>query len=148
MNIRWLIACLVCLCSATTAHAYDVEMRPVVWNGNAFQPVCGNTLHVLPGSSTRIRVQMRAVDNMSGPTPTGGLFGWVVGGISTTGGTNTRTPGRLSPFTGTPNGNGVPSADPFMSISNIDATLGVQRMHRYVRVKIRTWRLAPVRNRR
>jgi hypothetical protein len=83
----------------------------------------------VPGETIRLRIQFCVVDNAAGPAPAGGFIGWNLGALSLNNGqTGSRTPGRLSPFDFAPDppGNGVPSADPFTSLTDIDNTLGIQ----------------------
>jgi hypothetical protein len=67
-------------------------------------------------------------DDADGPAPAGGYIGWNAASLATSGGLNTRTPGRLSPFTFAPNppANGLPNVDPFATLTAIDNTLGTQ----------------------
>jgi hypothetical protein len=85
---------------------------------------------LLPGSSHRFRIQFAAFDDANGPAPAGGFIGWNAGTLNAPLGTNSRTPGRLSPFNFAPDppGNGLPSTDPFTTLTSIDNTLGVQTL--------------------
>jgi hypothetical protein len=66
-------------------------------------------------------------DDAQGPAPVGGFLAWNQGTLTTTSGINTRTPGRLLPFTlAPPNGNGLPLSDPFIELAGIDAARGEQ----------------------
>jgi hypothetical protein len=83
----------------------------------------------LPGSTHRLRAQFGVFDDAAGAAPVGGYIGWNAGTLSNNGvGTWSRTPGRLAPFTFSPNpvANGSPTSDPFTSLTQIDNTLGFQ----------------------
>ncbi|MBC7771499.1 MAG: hypothetical protein H7210_03275 [Pyrinomonadaceae bacterium] len=104
----------------------QMQTRFAVWNGAEFVPLCDDTLHAVAGSSYRIRLQFGVFDTISLPAPAGGFVGWNSGTITTTGGTNSRTPGRLSPFNFFPGGNGAPAANPFTALTGIEAAVGSQ----------------------
>jgi hypothetical protein len=116
----------------TSANAFVVRAQWVLRVGNADMviPTVGGvqTLAPAPRTSLRFRLQFGVFDDAAGPAPAGGYIGWNLGTMNISGGTNTRTPGRLAPFTFTPNppGNGLPSADPFSALTAIDNTLGTQ----------------------
>ncbi len=122
------IAALVCLAAGRSAWGYHIEVRFVRSTSPIDPSIPNNTLFTSPGTSNRIRIQFGVFDDDAGPAPAGGFVGWNVGTLSMTGGTNTRTPGRIAPWNFAPNppGNGLPSTDPFTALTAIDATLGTQ----------------------
>jgi hypothetical protein len=93
-------------------------------------PVVGD-FQILAGQTHRFRLQFGVFDDATSPAPAGGFAGWNVGVLDATGGTNSRTPGRIAPFNfapGPPGGfaNGFPAADPWTHLTLIDNTLGTQ----------------------
>lgn len=113
---------------ATSAQAFNVQVRFVERVGTTDTVIAGNSLTVGAGSTHRIRVQFGVFDDAAGAAPAGGFVGWNLGTQTMTGGTNSRTPGRINPFNfaPAPPGNGTPAADPFMALTTIDNTLGTQ----------------------
>jgi hypothetical protein len=97
----------------------------------------GGSLTVAPGSTREFRIQFRLVaENNDVQT---GFIGWHLGTITTTGGINSRmsadcpTPsprGRIPPFNfySAPAGEGTPLTDPFVSVTEISATMGVAQV--------------------
>lgn len=122
------VGALACTCAA---DAWEFRTRWVQRVGNADIPLTNNVLVAAPGATVRVRMQFGVFDDANGPAPAGGYIGWNVGTLfdsEPTSGVNTRTPGRLSPFTFAPfaYSNGSPTADPWTSLIYIDNTLGWQ----------------------
>lgn len=126
---------LLSLCAgAVRADAFELRSRFVRRDGSTdiVLPRVNNFWllgDASPGESVRFRIQFGVFDDAAGVAPAGGYIGWNLGTLSLTNGqTGTRTPGRIAPFNWAPNppGNGVPSADPFASLTGIDNTLGLQ----------------------
>lgn len=117
---------------AASANAFVVRSQWVFRVGpgadGTFVPAFEGRIDATPGTAYRLRLQFGVFDDAAGPAPAGGYIGWNLGTLTATGGTNTRTPGRLAPFDFAPNppGNGLPSADPFTALTAIDNTLGPQ----------------------
>jgi uncharacterized protein (TIGR03382 family) len=117
---------------ATSANAFVVRSQWVFRVGpgadSTFAPVPAGGIDATTGTAYRLRLQFGVFDDAAGPAPAGGYIGWNLGTLTATGGTNTRTNGRLAPFNFAPNppGNGLPSADPFTALTAIDNTLGTQ----------------------
>jgi hypothetical protein len=117
------------LLAAAPARAYHIECRWAERVGSVTQPLGGDGTTVMwaNGSSHRVRIQFGVFDDAQGPAPVGGFLAWNQGTLTTTSGINTRTPGRLLPFTlAPPNGNGLPLSDPFIELAGIDAARGEQ----------------------
>ena len=122
-----IIAVGALLFAPVPAQAYRVECRWAERVGFSTLPLGGDgaTVTWAIGSSHRVRIQFGVFDDAQGPAPAGGLLAWNFGTLSTTSGINTRTPGRLVPFTFTPpNGNGLPLSDSFTVLTGIDAAHG------------------------
>jgi len=121
--------------AATTADAFEIRTRFVERVGNADLVLSSNLIDISTPGARRVRVQYGVFDNQNGAAPAGGFVGWNVGSLQVSGPGNlaseTRTPGRLSPFNfaSGPNSNGnppLPGGDPFNMLTEIDATLGTQ----------------------
>lgn len=124
---------------ASSASAYNIQCRWVTVGGvplvttviptaaDGFQTL---DLSAIPaGTVIRIRKQFGVFDDAGGAAPAGGFIGLNVGTLMVPGGYNaTRTPGRLAPFNFAPvnPGNGLPTTDPFTSLTSLDNTLGSQ----------------------
>lgn len=133
--MRWnyiIGAAVVISGAAVNAHAYEYQCRWVECVGMDEVPIDDTVpFDISDGKPRWIRLQFGVFDDAAGPAPAGGFFGWSNGELLATGGINRRTPGRLEPFAfGTnPLGNGnppLPNGDPFRSLTDIDATIGVQ----------------------
>ena len=117
---------------ATSANAFVVRAQWVFRVGpggdSTFTAVPAGGIVATPGTAYRLRLQFGVFDDASGAAPAGGYIGWNLGTLNATGGTNTRTSGRIAPFNFAPNppGNGLPSADPWTALTAIDNTLGTQ----------------------
>jgi MYXO-CTERM domain-containing protein len=131
---RPVLALIAALAPLGVAHAYEFRVRFIEQIGPSnFEVLADNTVNALDLQTHRVRVQFGVFDDATGPAPAGGYVGWNVGSISVQGGpansNESRTPGRLAPFTFAPaagGANGVPAADPLEEITNIDNTLGTQ----------------------
>jgi hypothetical protein len=113
------------------ADAWEFRFQWVRRVGTTDTPLLNNLLRAQPGESVRVRMQFGVFDDGAGPAPAGGYVGWNFGTLvdsDAASGTNTRTPGRLSPFNFAPfsRSNGDPPADPWTSLTQIDNTLGWQ----------------------
>ncbi len=133
MKVRSLIALALVAGATASAGAYEIRVRFVEQVGlgaGAFVVLPGNTIDCSDGLARRIRVQFGVFDDANGAAPLGGYVGWNVGSLTVSGpsgnSAETRTPGRVNPFTFAPGGNGVPAADPFDAITGVDNTLGTQ----------------------
>lgn len=136
MRIDRLLMLACVFTGVSRAEAYEFRCRFVERVGNVDVPLQNDTItvdHRAP--PRRVRVQFGVFDDPTGPAPAGGFVGWNVGTIEVSGSRSnavvTRTPGRLAPFNffGGQNANGnppLPGGDPFVSLSEIDATLGLQ----------------------
>jgi hypothetical protein len=116
--------------AAGQAQAFSFRARWVERTGPVDTPIFGDLIES-DGLAHRIRLQLGVFDDASGPAPSGGLIGWTSGTLAISRAINTRTPGRLTPFdfATDPNANGnppLPGGDPFTTLTDIDATLGVQ----------------------
>ncbi len=112
------------------AEAWHVETRWVLRVGNTDIVLRNNVLLGAPDELVRLRVQFGVFDDDDGPAPPAGFLAWNVGTLSDNNpaGYNLRTPGRLPPFTFAfqPSSNGSPLADPWDSLTAIDAAFGAQ----------------------
>lgn len=120
--------------AAASAHGYEFRARWVERVGNV-DSVIGAELNATDGRPRRVRLQLGVFDDGTGPAPAGGFVGWNLGMLTVSGdvanSNDTRTPGRLSPFifSGSPGANGNPPApegDPFTTLTDIDAQIGMQ----------------------
>jgi hypothetical protein len=129
-------ATVVVCALAASAQALTFECRWVERFANTETVIGGNGVLFtgFPVTPHRIRLQFRVADDAR-PAPAGGFVGWNVGTLHVSGSPDnsdeTRTPGRLNPFTfaAQPNANGnppLPGGDPFTNLADIDATLGTQ----------------------
>lgn len=132
MRAIGLIGILAVAGAATSADALTITTRWVSRVGTVdtvVPTVAGvQTFVGVTGVPTRFRLQFSVVNDGTAP---GGLLGWNVGTLDATGGTNTRTNGRLGPYNfsqaSTANGNlPLPGGDPWTHLDQIDATLGTQ----------------------
>lgn len=105
--------------------------------GSVDTVISQNTINAENGLQRRIRLQIGVFDVPAGPAPAGGLTGWNPGTLTVSGPTSnseeTRTGGRLAPFTfsSSPFANGnppLPKGDPFTELTDIDATVGTQTL--------------------
>lgn len=145
MRVRCLFGLAALAGAAASANALTFECRWVERVGSVDTVIGGDGSSVTfaAGTSHRLRLQFRVVDDAMGPAPAGGFVGWNVGSINVSGdpanSQDRRTPGRLGPFNfagqPTANGNPPPSgglagpdgpADDFQHWDDIDATLGTQ----------------------
>lgn len=112
------------------ASAWNAQIRFVERVGMTETVLPGNTINVTDGLPRNIRVQIGVFDDAGGAAPSGGLNGWIDGTLTASGShgnsDETRTPGRLSPFSSnqSSSANGAPEADPFGVLAGIDATRG------------------------
>lgn len=120
----------------SAAHAFEYRVRWAERIGNVDVPLANNFLDASVGSH-RMRLQIGIFDNAAGEAPAGGIYGWTGGLVVQTPtpaySTETRTPGRLGPFTSStdPGANGnppLPGGDPFEALTDIDATIGIQSL--------------------
>ncbi len=138
MKTLWLVGLFVVVgTAASTARAFEFRARFIERVGNENVILPGNTIDASNGLARRIRIQFGVFDDAAGAAPAGGFVGWNVGSLAVSGAlansAETRTPGRLSPFTFAPqqNANGnpplaSPGGDPFTMLTEIDNTLGTQ----------------------
>ncbi len=118
----------VAMLAPSIASAWHFDYRFVQRVGMTDIPLAPGVVFAgSPGSPIRLRIQFGVFDDVASAAPAGGLVGWVVGSITDSiSSHNTRTPGRITPFNFAAGGNGTPSGDPFVQITNIDCTLGTQ----------------------
>jgi len=145
MRVRCLFGLAALAGAAASANALTFECRWVERVGSVDTVIGGDgsSLTVAPGTSHRIRLQFRVVDDGMGPAPGGGFVGWNVGSINVSGpaanSSDRRTNGRISPFNfaaqPTANGNPAPAGGvnagdlvgtDFEHWDDIDCTLGTQ----------------------
>jgi hypothetical protein len=123
--------------AAVSANAFEFRCRWVERVGSTDTVIGGDgaTFTVTPGSTHNIRLQFGVFDDGTSAAPAGGYVGWNVGTLDVSGAagnsSNTRSPGRLSPFNfaAQPDANGnppLPGGDPFTHLTAIDNTLGTQ----------------------
>jgi hypothetical protein len=128
--VRELALAIVAASAISEAHAFEFRCRFVERVGSVDIEIPGQTVNGTSGTAHRIRLQFGVFDDASGPAPAGGFVGWNVGTLQVSGSADnsdeSRTPGRLAPFTFTSQGNGQPAFDPFTMLTAIDATLGTQ----------------------
>mgnify|MGYP000393562440 CR=1 FL=1 len=134
MNRTVFVALAAGALASSSASAFEFRTRFVRRMGNIDTPTT-DQLHLTSGEVARVRIQFGVFDSASGPAPEGGFIGWNVGTLAVSGLSEFsdayRTPGRLAPFnfaTG-PNSNGnppAPAGDPFITLTDIDSTLGTQ----------------------
>lgn len=132
---RSVLTALSLLLTCGSANAFEFRCRFVERVGNTDTVLSDNRIETLPGVSRNIRLQIGVFDDAAGPAPLGGFVGWNVGTLTSFAPNNAwdlrRNNGRLSPFNFSqhPNANGnppLPGGDPFMNLTEIDATLGTQ----------------------
>lgn len=132
MKIQCICGVALVLGGVVGAEAFEYRARWVERIGNIDSVIGGDFAQIdgTNGAPVRVRLQIGVFDDAFGEAPAGGLLGWNVGTLAsdTPFITNNRTPGRLAPFTfsSLPSANGTPAADPFVSLVDIDATLGTQ----------------------
>jgi hypothetical protein len=131
--IRLATAVLPLVALTAASHAYEFRVRWVERIGDIDVVIGGDgaAFDVTPSHPRRIRLQFGVFEDAAGPPPAGGFMGWTRGELVLTGGVNTRTPGRLTPFNfgSQPNANGVPllpEGDPFLSLAEIDCNTRLQ----------------------
>ncbi len=132
---RMCCALLIVTAGSSCANAYEFRTRVVRMIGNNAMILnldstgCWILPDVPVGSAVRLRLQIGVFDDAHGAAPAGGVVGWTDGTINVPCGTNSRTPGWLPPFSillnPPPPGNGEPVADPFNSLTEINATRGL-----------------------
>lgn len=136
---RLFVVLVVAVLPASYASAWEFRTRFVERIGNQDIPITSNLFYLDSFSPHNIRLQCGVFDDAAGPAPAGGFVGWNVGSMQFSGPQNPdivefrRNPGRLAPFNfnPTPNANGnppLPNGDPFFSLTDIDATLGLQSL--------------------
>jgi len=121
------------LVAASHAGAWEMRCRFVERVGNVDVELPGNVIDASNGEAHQIRIQFGVFDDVDGPAPAGGFYGWIDGTLSVGGPLENSDEGfrlRVSPFnSGTgPNDSGSPPPlfDPFTDLTGINATSGSQ----------------------
>lgn len=115
----------VVLLASSAANALVFDYRFVERVGTTDFVLPGTTYNATPGTPVRLRIQFLVRDDGIGPAPAGGFVSWTNGTITDSlAAHNTRTPGRLTPFNFSANGDGqppVPTGEPFQMLTQINA---------------------------
>ena len=114
------------------AGAWIIECRFVERIGDVDVVLPDNTITVRPRSTHRYRIQFRVVPQANDAQ--GGFIGWNRGTVVASGGVNTRTGRKPNPlpretilpfiFAPKPPGEGLPSTDPFLMLTDVDCRVG------------------------
>lgn len=129
VSLGW---CLI----AQPAGAWEFRARFTERCGNCKGHLFNDTIDASELNPRRIRLQIGVFDDDDGPAPAGGVIGWSAGSIVVSADPDNsderRSNGRIAPFNSSdhPNANGVPplpDGDPFTTLTDIDASLGLQR---------------------
>jgi hypothetical protein len=121
--------------AASACSAYEVRARVVRMVGGVTEVLeqAHDGCWILPapvgvGEEVRLRLQIGVLGDDDSDAPAGGVVGWSNGSISAFCGVNRRTPGAIGPFFDPdhPEYDGLPTRDPFSSITDIEALWGIR----------------------